>query len=494
MAEIDLYLRKSKVVRTSDPRDLLTIETQEARGRDWAASQGHTVRHVWVDNLSAWSDVVRPAFDGALAALHSGEVPILWCAFLDRFTRKGIDEIGPILGRARVVFDYDGLDSSRERDRRWIIDTAERAREFSTRLSYGVRSTKLTQRQRGEWLGAAPFGLEIVSRSDRRLRHSADWGRVLHVFRAMAHGMSRRNYCLMLNELGVPSPTGGVWHISTVAMIINNPVYEGWSTTLDDHKRRVPWRNAAGEKVWVLAPDVKPVPPTLVAQARAVSSKAFEAAGKRANRLATGRALCGGCGGPMSCAGAHYTCSRHATGKACPEPALVQREALERYLRDRWVAWVSTREPSDPVLATIAERYTALRRPADAAELREAQATLKGAENAVRRLVEQQAAGMFEPPFDTHLPRLQAEARSALGTAKDRLAKLSPEIIDISFLLAADSALDAWETADAERRRDLLHAAVSKVWVKKGVRGHHFDGAKRVKIEWAGAKPADGPR
>ncbi|HJD85315.1 recombinase family protein [Kitasatospora aureofaciens] len=95
---------------------VLSIQAQEDSGRAWAAREGYLVRKVWIDNLSAWSDVERPEFDKALAAVLEGEVPALWCAYLDRFTRKGIDDIGPILGKARVIFDYDGLDSSNERD------------------------------------------------------------------------------------------------------------------------------------------------------------------------------------------------------------------------------------------------------------------------------------------------------------------------------------------------------------------------------------------
>ncbi|MGW2113009.1 hypothetical protein [Streptomyces sp. NPDC001948] len=55
-----------------------------------------------MDNPSAWSDIERPEFDKALAAVLAGEVPALWYAYLDRFTRKGIDDIRPILGKARV--------------------------------------------------------------------------------------------------------------------------------------------------------------------------------------------------------------------------------------------------------------------------------------------------------------------------------------------------------------------------------------------------------
>ncbi|WP_030245973.1 hypothetical protein [Streptomyces sp. NRRL S-350] len=118
-----------------------------------------------MDNLSAWSDVKRPEFDKAVSAVLAGDVPILWCAFLDRFTRKGADEIVPILGKATVIFDYEDLDSSIERDRRWIIDRAEQAREFSQRLSFNLTATTATQRNAGKWLGSCPTASSWTGRT-----------------------------------------------------------------------------------------------------------------------------------------------------------------------------------------------------------------------------------------------------------------------------------------------------------------------------------------
>ncbi|MFF2629280.1 recombinase family protein [Kitasatospora griseola] len=74
---LDLYLRRSRVDRHEDPRDLTSIQAQEDSGRAWAAREGYRVRHVWIDNLSAWSDIERPEFDKALAAVLAGEVPAL---------------------------------------------------------------------------------------------------------------------------------------------------------------------------------------------------------------------------------------------------------------------------------------------------------------------------------------------------------------------------------------------------------------------------------
>ncbi|MBT2400594.1 recombinase family protein [Streptomyces sp. ISL-100] len=153
---MDLLLRKSKIVREGERA--LSLRAQEERGRRWADEEGYQVRKVWKENLSAWSDVQRPKYDAAMEAVMNGEVPALWVYALDRF-RKGAEAVVPILGKARVIFDYERLDSMDERDRRWIIDRAENAREYSTRLSYNVRNTKARQRNEGRWLARAPFGL-----------------------------------------------------------------------------------------------------------------------------------------------------------------------------------------------------------------------------------------------------------------------------------------------------------------------------------------------
>ncbi|MFJ9213729.1 recombinase family protein [Streptomyces sp. NPDC102264] len=84
--EVDLLLRKSKVVREGERA--LSIRAQEERGRAWADANGYRVRKVWKENLSAWSDVKRPKCDAAMDAEPNGEVPALWVYALDRFSRK----------------------------------------------------------------------------------------------------------------------------------------------------------------------------------------------------------------------------------------------------------------------------------------------------------------------------------------------------------------------------------------------------------------------
>ncbi|MFE7312987.1 recombinase family protein [Streptomyces sp. NPDC057555] len=498
MEEIDLYLRKSKVVREEDARDLTSVITQEELGRRWADRNGYRVRHVWVDNLSAWSDIVRPEFDGALGAIMLGEVKALWCFALDRFTRKGIDEIGPVLGRARVIFDYEGLDSSIERDRRWIIDRAEQAREYSVRLSYNLRSTTTTQRDRGMWLGQAPYGLEIADEKTRKLRHSAQWPIVLKLIQDVADGVSGRQACIDRNTgpTPIPSPGGGRWQSSTVSRMLHNPVYEGWQVV---NQRGNPgngtvYRNADGERVSVLAEGVEPIPAALVAKARAALAGHLPVPPRKGERrtkhVLTGLTRCAGCAGALPCEGRSHVCSHHKIGKGCPNPTSVMRTALERYVRDRWVARLCSADDHDPLLVAVAERYAMLRNPSVNEEANEAIAALKVAEEGVQRLADQMAAGLYAPPFDVHLPRLQEEARAALIVAKARVAKLAPNTVDITFLRDFEMAQEAWDAADRGLRRELARLAIREIYVSKATnRRKGFDGDSRVKIFFHGDPP-----
>ncbi|MDH6125801.1 hypothetical protein [Kitasatospora sp. GP82] len=91
-----------------------------------------------------------------------------------------------------MIFDYEGLDSDIERDRRWIIQRAEDAREYSQRLSYNVRATKARQRERGEWSQAAPYGLRTNRKTRKLSPDPKTWRFIAFMFRAVALGVSLR--------------------------------------------------------------------------------------------------------------------------------------------------------------------------------------------------------------------------------------------------------------------------------------------------------------
>ncbi|MEU3217167.1 recombinase family protein [Streptomyces sp. NPDC006971] len=155
----DLYTRKSRRLKEDDYRREQSTDAQTEQGHRWAHRNGYAVRKVWKDLQSAFKDVRRTDFDRALQALAAVEVPALWAYAIDRFSRKGAEDLLKAIGKARVIFDMDGLDSNEPRDRRWIINRAEEAREYSEILSRRVSDTKAEQRDRGLWVaGRPPWG------------------------------------------------------------------------------------------------------------------------------------------------------------------------------------------------------------------------------------------------------------------------------------------------------------------------------------------------
>ncbi|MFJ1599913.1 recombinase family protein [Streptomyces sp. NPDC088261] len=500
---MDLLLRKSKIVREGERA--LSIRAQEERGRAWADENGYRVRKVWKENLSAWSDVKRPKYDAAMDAVLNGEVPALWCYALDRFSRKGAEAVVPILGKARVIFDYERLDSMDERDRRWIIDRAENAREYSQRLSYNVRQTKNKQRNEGRWLARAPFGL-VADPDTRRLRPNlapylcsvkeraeiAPWDVVVRIFREIGRGVSSRALSRKLNTEGIASATGKNWTGSAIRAIIVHPVYEGW-LTVTQGKIPSPYFNEAGERVRCV--ESKYLPQMISAESAALARRLLSGHQIITNTPRPGRSVhpltgilrCGGCGYAMQLEGDSYGCQNHSGGGACTKPASATRTALERYVVEMWAERIGGADDDDQeLMIAVAERFHQLTRPKETAELQEAKAVLKAAQAALDKFHADDNAGFYTGRSAKYRIPAKRDAEGRVDAAEERVKELSGgSRVDITFLMDG-RALEAWQAADAAMRRDLLALGIDRISVSKARKqGGRFIGDERVVIEWA---------
>ncbi|MFG3036870.1 recombinase family protein [Streptomyces sp. NPDC048330] len=510
---VDLLLRKSKVVREGERA--LSIRAQEDRGRSWADEHGYCVRKIWKENLSAWSDVRRPKYDAAMSAVLNGEVPALWCYALDRFSRKGAESVVPILGKARVIFDYERLDSMDERDRRWIIDRAENAREYSQRLSYNVRTTKGKQRNEGRWLAKAPFGL-VANTDTRRLapdrspylcivkgrKELSPWEVVVRIFTEIAEGVSSRALAQKFNSEGIKSSTGKHWRADSIRAILLHPVYEGWLTVspgTKSHKGSVHYVTDKGERVRCVEPSVLPdmIPEALAARARRVLSgnqiiDNTPVKGRPTHAL-SGKTRCASCTNAMVLDGKSYNCQMRASGGACPGPASAWRPAIERYVVDAWSERLHAAEDDDPLLIAVAERWQALSHPEESEDIREARAELKAAQAKLDKFHADDAADFYTGRSARYRIPHKLAAEKRLDAAEDRLNELTGGgRVDITWLIEGHAA-DTWHKADPQLQRDLIHLAIDAVIITKGRGpGYRFNGDERVTIVWAtpeGAEP-----
>ncbi|GAA3728833.1 DNA invertase Pin-like site-specific DNA recombinase [Spinactinospora alkalitolerans] len=512
--EVDLYVRKSKLVRGY--RQELSTDAQEEQGRRWAAREGYTVRKVWKDIASGFKDVERADFDRALAALANGEVPALWAYAIDRFSRKGAADLLQVIGKARVVFDMDGLDSNEARDRRWIINRAEEAREYSENLSRRVKDTKDRQRDAGRWVAARPPWGYVVSR-DRVLSPDetpaapgmpsrADV--VREMFRRVAvEGASTRDLVRWLDGAGVPSPGGARWQYSAVHGMLKHPAYAGWQVQVTDKGRRAIHRDASGKRVRLRDAENNPVPGLVTDAMQRDALAAFQGLkvgrpvpandGKRntrAKHLVTGLARCGGCGRSMPFQGRSYACQATLGGRSCGARASVRADKLEEYVFRAWVARLTNAEPGDPLLHVVSQRWTALVKPEETEEEAAARASLRAAEKDLERLLQDRQSGVYDGPARRYFGPMLQEATDAVEAAKAELSRWeSSPSLDLPFLSGDDATIyEAWNAAELPMKRDLLRLAINCVTVVKAPRqGIRFNGDERVRIEWADHDTAD---
>jgi site-specific DNA recombinase len=525
---IDLFCRKSRA-RASKGKREISISAQEKRGRLVAEQLGLTVRHVWreVGSASRFSTrKKRSDQDEALAALERGEIGALWAFRLDRWDRRGAGSILKILEPEdglprRLIFDNGdpehpgiGLDSANPRDRRQLIDRAEDAREETEILSERVRNTKAYQRASGQWVNPTPpYGLKVVmvevededgdvvierklTRDDSSAaagKTKADVARLIFTT-PVSEGISGRAVVRMLNEQGIPSPSGSQWAFSTVRDMIHNPAYAGWQTTgrQDGRARRILYRDSAGQRVSVMQG-----PPLVTDAEQTAAQRALrgeEGIGvpkdrphdtRPAHRL-TGLLVCGGCGSPMSFSGTSYACWKLRSGKPHEMCASVARKSIEEWVHYRWSARLTNSEISDPIVAAVADRWGARIHPEAAADSVSSMQALSAAEADLARVWADRKAGLYEGPSEQFFAPALAEANEAVVKARAAMqSSLARRQVDVTFLLDPESCGDTWEAADEMLKRDLLRLAIDKVVVTKApYRGCPFDGWKRTTFHW----------
>lgn len=501
---MDIYARKSVEIRGR--RGELSTNAQIQRGRDWAGWNRLRVRNVWEEKLSASKDVKRPKYDDALLALASGEVKTLWCYKLDRFSRKGALAVLSVLENlnatgSRIIFGEDGLDTSNPDHRRMIMWRAEDAFEESQRISKRVTDTKAWQRDHGEWVsGRVPYGLvadddrhlapdltpAVPGRSDGPTRARVAQG----IFVLAALGLSLRAITRALYRYGIPSPTGKPsWAANTVYRMLTNAAFSGWQVHCVGNQRGVIYVDPKGKRVRVgvtLVSDRRRLKAVRKLKGHSKPSKIYQG---KATHLLTGLAQCT-CKRSAPVSGGSHVCGTAVhQGETCPAPASVYRPALERYVVDAWLARLTNADPSDPLLAVVAQRWQALTKPEESAELDEAREVLRDAEARLERLLRDRRQGLYEGPASRFFEPAYAEAMGDYNAATEVVREHGGAGVDITFLLDAESAREAWEDADLDLRRDLVRLAIDRVTISKADTGQdqsRFDGDKRVSIKWAG--------
>lgn len=210
------------------------IERQEADCRAWAAQHGLVVRQVHIDRgKSGYKDVARKGFDAATRAVISGAVGTLVVWKLDRLSRKGTAEVGPLLAEferigGRLISVMDGLDSSSPGDRLALASLSEWARAEAETQGERIRHAKQYLRGRGRWIGGQPpYGLRVDADSGRVAPdpETSQYARLI-ADEALA-GRPLVRIARLLNEYEIPAPRGGLWQVGSLSQLLRAPAFAG---------------------------------------------------------------------------------------------------------------------------------------------------------------------------------------------------------------------------------------------------------------------------
>jgi hypothetical protein len=101
---------------------------------------------------------------------------------------------------------------------------AEFAEFYSAQLSERIKASAAGKRARGEWVGGAPFGYDLVN---RQLVPGALHLWVVCIFVAYDLGTSTVDISVALNAAGVPLGSGKPWTKDSVLMVLRNHAYIG---------------------------------------------------------------------------------------------------------------------------------------------------------------------------------------------------------------------------------------------------------------------------
>ncbi|MEV0180419.1 recombinase family protein [Streptomyces sp. NPDC050625] len=387
----DLYLRLSV-----DREGKTAIERQEADCRDWAARHDLVVRQVHVDRgKSGYKDVIRKGFDAATRAVVSGAVGTLIVWKLDRLSRKGTAEVGPILDEfnrvgGRLISVMDGLDSSSPGARLALASLSEWARVEAETQGERIHHAKEYLRGKGKWIGGRPpYGLCTDLETGRLVPdpETSVYARLI-ADEALA-GQPLVRIARLLNEYEIPAPRGGLWQVGSLSQLLKAPAFAGllpetetvWDEDLGRRKYTGvvrPYRDPqTGEPVAVGEGVVS------VEEQRRIVALLTTRTCQRGNgarrpvrgpvHLLTGLLYCdvAGCGTRMSMNGTSYVCQGVRLGHTCPGARAMARpveEAVVSAFLDRHPMSAAMWEGSDTpqrraLLSASVERIGVTRAP-----------------------------------------------------------------------------------------------------------------------------------
>ncbi|MDE2104777.1 MAG: recombinase family protein [Patescibacteria group bacterium] len=319
------YVRVSSVGGRSGP-GYHTLEIQRASIERTATFHRYELVDVLTDEDQSGKTRQRPMFTAAMRRVLAGEADALIVWKVSRFSRnwrEAAEDVETLLEADKDLLSEEGFDTATAGGRlllRILFSMANWEHDVLGEHWELIKGKAV--RDRGSWLGNAPFGYRTLRGGV--LEPTADAEHVVRLFQARASGMLWGDLAVMLNEIR-PRAGGTRQEIKDVRRIIQNRVYLG----------EVRWRDEINPRAHdaIVSPELWDA-----------ASRVQDNAPRRQHRPRlrefplTGWLRCSGCGGPMSGSTiadpkgvkrGNYICSRRHGG--CPRPQSISAEAAERW-------------------------------------------------------------------------------------------------------------------------------------------------------------------
>lgn len=426
----------------------LGVERQLQDCHQLADQRGWNVTTEYVDNnVSAYVEKKRPAYQRMLAAIRAGQVQAVIVWDLDRLTRRPIEieEVISLADEHHVALASIGgdVDLSTDNGRMYArikgaVARAESERKSSrhkranlqaveaglppSRRAFGYPGTD----QRPEAVGKGlPVSAELVAAEAEAVRA---------LFASALAGDSIRTLVVQMNETGLKTTRGTDWERNGVRWLLVNPRYAG----LREHNKKITgkgnWKPLVPEDEWRAVQDILAKPDRRTNH-RGTTARIH---------LLGGLALCGVCGDGTTVVTSYASNlskeSRYRQYK-CRKKAHLGRRAdyIDEYVEAVMIAWASSPE---------AQKYLVQKSGPDLAALRQDEATLT---IRLDQLAEQFADGTLS---DSQLRAGTTRLRARLAEVQQAL-KSSTSAATLGDLIGVD-ARAVWQGMNLDRRRKAI--------------------------------------
>ncbi|MGR3433986.1 MAG: recombinase family protein [Shimia sp.] len=453
---------------SSDRQEMSSIDDQIAMTSACCEAQGWTVARTFADVAKSGRSLRRDGVQALLRAIEAGQVDVVVVEAVDRLTRRiadGLNTLDLFRHRStRLISVTDG-----EQDFPTMPITAMGAQLAAQNIGVHAQRPLREGIERGRLVSKA-YGYRAPDCETglNRATHPEAAAVVRRIFEAFADGHAPDAIASDLNAEGIPSPTGGTWHGSTIRGnagrgegILRNRLYRGTATIGRTEKSYHPEtgskrvRPTPDRAVEVDIPELRivPEPPWHAVQAELdrraaqVHGKRNAVAARRTRSLLSGLLTCGCCRGSyMIRSRSSYGCHEAAKG-ACDGKRMISRRQLEARVLDR----VRVAMRSGDVRAAFDAAPAAERAKLDAADIDGEMATAPTRRTEAKAKLDASLAaiedGAPSAAFESRAETLAAEIAQAdarIATLADRRAARDAAVPD------ADTVFDR-ALADMDR-------------------------------------------